>query len=438
MIMNQALDEELSRPLDGVIKGVPHLASVGETPVTARQVSSKGWNLLRGDLPFPNVVIRESDLHHNLKWMRRFADRMGVLLCPHGKTTMAPQLFHRQLEHGAWGITVATVQQLHVCRKFGIGRLFLANQLVSRGDIEYVIGELRRDPGFEFYCLVDSVQGVERLEEVCISHGGTGIRVLLEVGIPGGRAGCRTLKQAVVILEAIGDSSRVSLCGIECYEGIAASGEDETDLVKVDAFFELFGAVHAHCVRRRLFDPDIPVILSAGGSVYFDVAGRALLNLAKKGARVLIRSGCYITHDSLFYRRMAERFAERNPEYGGDGNGLRPALEVWGQIQSLPEPGLAIVCVGKRDVSHDIEYPVPQMHFRSGAHQRPASVEGSWKVTDLNDQHARLLVPERADLAVGDLVGFGISHPCTTFDKWRLVWLVDDSYQVTGAVWTYF
>lgn len=435
---SRALEEELSRPLCGTVKGVPLAAFTRDSPVATAAVADQRWNLLKGDLPFPNAVIRESALKHNLEWMQGFAEGLGLLLSPHGKTTMAPQLFERQLRQGAWGITVATAHQLRVCRRFGIRRVFLANQLVSGDDIRYVVSELARDPGFEFYCLVDSVQGVERLEAAFESVGGPGMGVLLEVGIPGGRAGCRSLAQSLAVLDAIAGCAYVGLCGIQCYEGIGAGGDHATDLARVEKFLGLFREVYEYCRKGRLFDSSKTVILSAGGSAYFDVVGRALLDLAGGDAQVLIRSGCYITHDSAFYRRMGERFAERNPDCAQELGGLKPALEIWGQVQSVPEPGLAILCVGKRDISHDLGQPVPLLHKPLGAHSQPVPVGASWKIMELNDQHAYLAVPRGQDIVVGDLVALGVSHPCTTFDKWRLLWLVDDAYQVTGAVWTYF
>ena len=59
-------------------------------------------------------------------------------------------------------------------------------------------------------------------------------------------------------------------------------------------------------------------------------------------------------------------------------------------------------------------------------------------ITRLNDQHAFLRCPAGSPLAVGDLVGLGISHPCTTFDKWSLISVVNDTYDVVGAIRTFF
>ncbi len=428
------LAQEMSRPITGAIKGVPPLAANDGTSITAADVSRQSWRLLDEDLPFPTAVIRTSALRNNLAWMQRYAAEHGVLLAPHGKTTMAPQLFDLQLQHGAWGITVATAHQLQVCRSVGVQRIFMANQLIGQRDIEYVWGELIGDPEFEFYCLVDSIEGVKRLLQFSGLDPENPMNLLVEVGLPNSRSGCRDLGQAIEVIDTISKSKMLSLRGIECYEGLVVSESQGNDLHNINALFGLMKEVYDYCCMHRHFSSNRFTILSAGGSAYFDLAANALSRMANGDTRVLIRSGCYVTHDALFYQRMTRRFNERNTLECG----LKPALEVWGQVQSKPEPGLAIVNVGKRDVSHDIELPAVQSHHRPGTSKAPAAVDASWRIRALNDQHAHLVVPAGADLTVGDLIAFGISHPCTTFDKWRLIWLVNDDYSVQSAFWTYF
>lgn len=140
----------------------------------------------------------------------------------------------------------------------------------------------------------------------------------------------------------------------------------------------------------------------------------------------MLRSGCYITHDHGLYARTS-------PFVGHDPAPL-PALEVWAEVLSLPEPGRAVLGAGRRDVSTDVDLPLPFAVRRDG---RTQPVEGL-QVTGVNDQHAMVSVPEHVSLEVGDLVGLGVSHPCTTFDKWRLIPVVTDTYEVTDAVRTYF
>jgi D-serine dehydratase len=106
-------------------------------------------------------------------------------------------------------------------------------------------------------------------------------------------------------------------------------------------------------------------------------------------------------------------------------------------VISRPQPDQAIVLLGKRDVSYDIDLPVARWWFRAGRHNAPQSIDGL-VVNKLNDQHAYLAVPAGAALAVGDLLGFEISHPCTTFDKWSLLLEVEDDYTVYGGLKTFF
>jgi hypothetical protein len=159
------LDILLQTTLDRCVKGLPPAVA----PIKLGEVGQRGWNLLKGDLPLPVAVIKRAALDHNSGWMRRFLELTDARIAPHGKTTMAPQLFAKQLADGAWGITVASVGQMMVARAFGVERIVLANQLVGRQEIATVAEELRRDPAFDFYCLVDSLEGVRRLVAVTAS-----------------------------------------------------------------------------------------------------------------------------------------------------------------------------------------------------------------------------------------------------------------------------
>jgi len=205
----------------------------------------------------------------------------------------------------------------------------------------------------------------------------------------------------------------------------------------VAGLVETVHAVASASDREGLFAPG-EVILSAGGSAVFDIVARQLPQLLPRPMRTILRSGCYVTHDSGTYERLFERIRERSGEPWQSGPGLRPALEVWSQVQSRPEPGLAILSMGRRDVSYDIEMPRPLKWLREGTHSTPQPTPEKYRIDKLNDQHAYLRVPADADLEVGDLVGCGISHPCTTFDKWQVLMEVDDEYTVVDALRTFF
>jgi len=428
------LDELLTAPVPPTTKGWPALA--GALPL--REVGRQGWNLLREDLPLPVAVLRASALAHNSRWMRGFLEHFDVRLCPHGKTTMAPQLFARQLGDGAWGITVATVQQLMVCRRFGAPRVLMANQLVGRQAVRAVLAELQADPGFEFLCLVDSLDGVEllrrELEQMPL---GRPFEVLLEGGVAGGRTGCRTSEEALAVARAIAAVPELALVGIEGFEDVVGGRLAEAE-PKIAAFLGYLVDLARACAAEDLFAPG-PVILSAGGSKYFDQVASAFRAAdLDRPVEIVLRSGCYLSHDSKIYTDAFARLRERTPEVDRLGEGLRPALELWATVQSTPEPGLAIATMGKRDVSHDIDLPLAKQWLRPGLHQRPQDLGPGFEVIGLYDQHTCVRVPADSPLRVGDLVSFGISHPCTTFDKWRLLYVVDDDYTVTEAIRTFF
>ena len=427
----RALDLErvLEEPVDWRYKSFPTGPAV---PV--RAVGEQGWNALGGDFMSPIMVLKESALRHNLDEMAAYCRLNDVFLAPHVKTHMAPQLFQMQLDAGAWALTVANISQARVWRAFGADRVVLANELVEPGSIRWVAEELNRDRNFEFFCLVDSAAGVTVLDSAL---GGWNLarrlRVLVEVGFPGGRTGCRSPQSVREVAGAVARSRHLALAGVESFEGLIHAQSAAAALEAVDRFLRGMRDVVVELDSAGLFSATEEVILSAGGSAFLDRVVAVLSEpwSLSRPARVVLRSGCYLTHDAAHY-------AQASP-FGSRLSGTEPlqeALEVWGTVLSMPEPGLALLGFGKRDVPYDLELPVPRVVKRRVSAVRP--LEGNAAIFALNDQHAYLRLPLEGDLQVGDLVGCGISHPCTAFDKWRLIPVVDDEYRVLDAVLTYF
>jgi D-serine dehydratase len=422
--------------IDGTYKGMPGVPG----PFPQGRIRDKGWNVLRGDLPMPVAILKEEALSHNADWMRRFVQATGVRIAPHGKTTMSPQLFHRQLQDGAWALTLATVFQVQVARSFGVSRILLANQLVGRAETAYILEELARDPDFDFYCLVDSEAGVGQLAAAAQRiTPGRPVQVLLERGIAGRRTGCRTAEEALAVARAVGRAApHLVLRGIEGFEGIMA-GADRNDLEgRIQAFLDSILETARACSTERLFG-DGPVILSAGGSAYFDLVVEKFGGAAiGREIMIVLRSGCYLTQDSSMYENAFRRILERSGAARAVGGGLRNALELWSYVQSRPEPTRAILGFGRRDASYDDVLPKPLLWFRAGRHSRPEVFAPAPVIVALNDQHAFLDLAPDSPLAVGDMVAVGVSHPCTTFDKWRLLPVVDRDYTVIDAIRTFF
>jgi D-serine dehydratase len=399
--------------------------------------SAIGRNVLREDLTLPLCVLRAGSLDRNLAQFQRFSEASGVLLSPHAKTSMSPALFSRQLAAGCWGLTFATCAQLEVARRHGVHRVFYANQLVGAADIHYVCDELRRDPGFEFYCLVDSVDGVQQLaERVAQADPGRRLNVLVEGGLTGGRCGVRDIGTAVKVAEAVrAAGAQLALVGVEGFEGLVqyrAADRRETD---VREFLGFVAGIAEALDDRDLFDVD-EVLLSAGGSAFYDLVIEVFQQVRlRRPSQVLLRSGCYLTQDWGAYRGFLADIHQRTGSATPD---LEPALEVWAQVLSIPEPELIILSAGRRDFGQDAGNPVAITHVRRGSAERRPLHEAGWRMTAVSDQHAHMTVPPDHGVEVGDLVALGPSHPCTTFDKWRVLYLVDDDYNVTETIPTYF
>jgi len=409
--------------------------------IALEEIGRQGWSLLAEDLPFPVAVLRRPALANNSRWMREFIARTGAKLAPHGKTTMSPQLFAMQMADGAWGLTLATLQQVRVARAAGIGRILLANEIIGRADITYVLDELERHPSFDFYCLVDSLEGVRRWTESAAARAiGRPVKMLIEIGYQGGRAGCRDLDTALEIARALKEAEpHVSPCGVEGFEGLHQSLPADQAARQVREFLQRIVSAAERIDAERLFAAD-EIILTAGGSAFYDlvveVFGGAKLH---RPASVILRSGCYLTHDAGLYQRSFNELKQRSDDAQRISGGFENALEVWAYVISVPEACRAILGAGRRDFGHDSSMPKPLKHFRPGHGTQPVALSAAgWEIAAVNDQHAHLLLPTGADIRVGDLIALGVSHPCTTFDKWQMLYVVDDEYRVCSAVRTFF
>ncbi len=388
------------------------------------------WNLLREDLSLPSAVLYEDRLMHNLNWMRQFVAAYGLKLAPHGKTTMAPKLFQMQLQGGAWGITLATAHQTSVAYHHGVRRVLMANQLVGKENMA-IISRLLQDPEFEFYCLVDSAAQVDQLGEF-YSKRAQRLNVLVELGVAGGRSGVRDNEQLQSALTALSRwNGTIPLSGIELYEGVL---DDEAS---IRSFLE-----RAVKMTRELADEQrfqrVPILLSGAGSAWYDVVAE-VFSAAAFGdtVEVVLRPGCYLTHDVGVYREAQARIQDRNPIARQMQSGLMPALQVWAYVQAVPEDEKAIVAMGKRDAAFDAGLPAPALHFRPGD-TTPKTAPTHWTLTKMMDQHAYLKIATGDDLRVGDMIGFDISHPCLTFDKWRALPVLNAQYDIVDVVQTFF
>jgi D-serine deaminase-like pyridoxal phosphate-dependent protein len=400
-------------------------------------VELDGVDPFAGDLASPLALLRESRVEANIASMQRWCTERGIQLAPHGKTTMSPHLFARQLAAGAWGITVAGPAQARVALDAGAARILIANEVTDVAGIRWLGRTRQQRPDLFLTCYVDAVAGVGLLEEhlAGVLPDGQRLDVLVELGLPGGRTGARSEDDAVAVARAVAASRRLRLAGVSGYEGVAAALGGDRPLAAVADFCSRLGALAERLVADGLLLPSVehPLVLSAGGSAWFDAVVPALAaareRLGATPAVVVLRSGAYVTHDHGLYSRVTP--AAR----GGNGPELLPALEVWGRVLSRPEPTRAVVDVGRRDAPFDQDLPFAL--WRKPATGGPSSALTA-RVLRLDDQHAYLEVAADEVLTVGEWVGFGISHPCTAVDKWNVLLLVDDRERIVAQLPTFF
>ncbi|MFK0020602.1 amino acid deaminase [Streptomyces sp. NPDC090798] len=422
MTASEAAARLAAARVDHRFKGLPPDAE----GLTVGELAAQRRDLFTGGFTTPVLALSAERLTHNLELMETYAVRHGLAFAPHGKTSMAPQLFWRQIEHGAWGITLAVPHQVRVAREFGIERIFLANELVDAAALRWIASELAADPDFRFVCYVDSVRGVELMDAAL--HGSTRpVDVVVELAAgDGARTGVRTEAECAAVADAVAATRTLRLVGVAGYEGEVPGADPE----RVHAWLRRLTALAVDFDKAGRFEGVAEIVVSAGGSAWFDAVADVFSELPDLSLPILklLRSGAYVSHDDGHYRRLTP--FTRVPEEGA----LHPAFRLWAQVVSRPSPEQAFVNAGKRDAAYDLDLPEAQVVRRDGA-ERPAT---GLTVTALSDQHAWLSTDQEADVEVGDWVGLGLSHPCTSFDKWQLIPLVEADGTVVDYVRTFF
>ncbi|MCT9003786.1 amino acid deaminase [Streptomyces rhizosphaerihabitans] len=408
--------------VDHRFKGLPPDAdglSVGELAAQRRNLFTDGFTT-------PVLALSAERLTHNLELMETYATRHGLAFAPHGKTSMAPQLFWRQIEHGAWGITLAVPHQVRVAREFGVDRIFLANELVDPAALRWIAAELAEDPGFRFVCYVDSVRGVE-LMDAALRGSTRPVDVVVELAAgEDARTGVRTEAECEAVADAVAATATLRLAGVAGYEGEVPDANPE----RVHAWLRRLTALAAAFDDAGRFKGLDTIVVSAGGSAWFDAVADVFAEIPELSLPVLklLRSGAYVSHDDGHYRKLTPFV--RVPQEGA----LHPAFRLWSQVVSRPSPEQAFTNAGKRDAAHDLDLPFAQVVRRDGEERPAAGIE----VSGLSDQHAWLRTAPGADLEVGDWLGMGLSHPCTSFDKWQLIPLVEADGTVVDYIRTFF
>ncbi|MEV0178095.1 alanine racemase [Streptomyces sp. NPDC050625] len=418
----EALARLAEERVDHRFKGLPPDAD----GLTVGELAAERRNLFTDGFTTPVLALSAERLEHNLRLMETYAARHHLAFAPHGKTSMAPQLFRRQIEHGAWGITLALPHQVRVARAFGIERVFLANELVDTAALRWISAELDADPSFRFICYVDSVRGVE-LMDAALRGAARPVDVVVELGAgEGARTGTRTDADCAAVADAVAGARTLRLVGVAGYEAQVPGAAVDP----VRAWLRRLTGIAVEFDKAGRFARADEIVVSAGGSEWFDAVADVFAEIPQLSLPVLklLRSGAYVSHDDVHYRRQTP--FNRVPEEGA----LEPAFRLWAQVVSRPSASEAFVNAGKRDAAHDLDLPVAQVVRRDGVERPAAGIE----VTALSDQHLWLRTGPEADVEVGDWLGIGLSHPCTSFDKWQLIPLAEADGTVVDYIRTFF
>lgn len=399
------------------------------------EVAQAGLRPERGDVALPALTLDIDIFDHNADVMLGYARSCNLLLAPHAKTPMSPELSRRLVEKGAWGLSVANLQQAAVMLEHGFDHLIMANQIGgTRSGARF--GRLLADyPEAEVVFFADSPESARAIAAAG-EAAGRPLPVLVEVGQ--GRAGARNVKASVAILDEILTSPHLVASGIACYEGAAAKASASATETTIEELCRLAAETFA-LVRQA--QAGSPLLISAGGSSFFDLVVRHLLPVAKAdgNARMMLRSGAIFFHDHGVYDRSLAQIDARDgfaPVTGQRASeAFIPALRVWAEVLSRPEPDLVICGMGMRDVSYDQDLPRLLAFHRDGD-ILPADADAA--VFKLNDQHAFVRINPTHPVEVGDVVEFGISHPCTCLDRWRIILARDQAGVISGVFPTCF
>lgn len=398
--------------IEGKFKGFP-IDSYGKT---LEQFLATKPNLFTANFQFPIMVLKESAVKNNIAQMMSFCNSVNAELAPHVKTTMSPQLAQMQVAAGATALTVANFWQGSIFLKYGFKNLIIANEVLDPTAIAE-IAKINKQKQAEIIFYVDSILALEIIQKFTPLEGEQNL--FIEIGAENGRGGVRELSLVEQLAQRIKTDQRLNLIGVTGFEGaVPDAARGRRGERKISKFCQ---KIVAAAELAYPYKSDQPFVISAGGSAYFDIVAREL-NKFEKPRRLLLRSGGYITHDHKYYEEIYP--------FASTDRSFQPAIEVWGQVISKPERDFGVLNLGKRDIGNDLHNPIPIKSYDGQVKSFSAVIE------KLNDQHGYLRGKQEFSLA--QLIGLGISHPCTTFDKWGLIPLVNDDYDLIDCMQTFF
>ena len=186
-------------------------------------------------------------------------------------------------------------------------------------------------------------------------------------------------------------------------------------------------------------------ILTGGGSAHFDIVVKRIRDVGLDAdVEVILRGGASFTSDHGICRSRMSSIDERGGLELVDGrvavrDAFLPALELWCSVVTVQDTGTALLNIGRRDLYGEFGYPTPLRLYRDGQLLETFDLERSEvAITIAYDHHAIVRCSGRLRVAVGDVVACGISHPSASFERWDVVYRVDEEFTIIEALKTFF
>ena len=432
----------LNTKIDSKTKGVYEI-----TKIKVRDIPRKKWNIFQDNVQFPILTLRESTFKKNIVSMSNYAKHNGVVLAPHCKTSMCPQILKKLNDLNYWGFTAANNQQLSMLLEMGIKKIIIANLITNKSNIINLF-RLIEKYGYakKVYLCVDSIFGVNLLKYLSIQSKFKGkLRILIETGFKHSRNGIRDLNTLKILAKNINKlPSNLMLCGVLFYEGAIREKNYNKTITKVNKFINFSLNSFEYLLKNKFFSNE-ELILSGGGSEYFDLVSKSFQKYKNlENIKLVIRPGSFIAYGHGYY---SQRLANIDKRGGLSINNknikatdlFHPSLELWAYIISMQDRNRAILNFGKRDVHFDLGYPIPLAIYRKEKLIRKIyDTEIQCKIYKMSDQHAFLFYPNHLNIQIGDLIKFGITHPCVTIDKWDFFYMIDKKHTIIEGLKTFF
>jgi D-serine dehydratase len=422
--------------LDPSARGVP--PSAGR--VLSSEISARVWHPADGAMNLPMLTVDLDAYASNKRAMLEICRQFRSIIAPHAKTPMSPVLARDLIESGAWGASVADLRQASALLRYGIRRIVIANEIGGHAAATRLAGLLSSFRDADIYLYVDSTELMDALAAVWAAEASLPrLQLLIEIGC--GRGGVQTQRKCDELIEKWCrlNEPRIVLAGVAAYEGTVNTPDATALAIALDDLFQRMGDA-LKSVRAAVGEAP-QLMLSAGGSSLFDhVIVRSIPIVEADGNSVLqLRSGsCFFSDHGPTRDRLAA-LARRN--LLGDeasarvAQSFKPALRLWAEVLSAQNDVSFICGLGLRDAAHDQGLPVPLAVWRSG--KRIAILTEEARVTKLNDQHA-FVRAHGLTVKVGDVLEFGVRHPCTTIDKHDLIFGLGATDRITTVFRTFF